>query len=171
MALTVQDDTGLVDGANGYVSVTEFRSYQDARARSYLDDDDSIAAAIIRASDYVDQRFVYKGRRLNARLQAMEWPRMSCYDRDRNVVEGVPQEVKDACCEYALRALLGDLNPDPTQDDTGQRVLKTKQVIGPIDIETEYQPGGGVVMPRYPAADMMLKRAGLVLSGGTLLRA
>lgn len=169
MTLIVQDDTGLVEGANAYVSVEDFRAYQDARARKYLDDDDTIAAALIRATDYVDSRFHYLGKKLNARLQALQWPRMSCYDRDRWPVVGVPQEVKDATCEYALRSMTTELALDPTQQPNG-RVIKTVDTVGPINSEVEYEAGAVAPLPRYPAADLILKRGGFVIQGGSLIR-
>lgn len=169
MAVIVQDDTGLIANANSYVSVADFRAYHDARANKYLDDDDTIAPALIKASTYVDGRFRYKGRRSNGREQTQEWPRVSCYDRDRYPVQGIPQEVKDAVCEYALRAMSGDLVTDPTRDETGNHIASETLTVGPITTKTDYGDAPSFTMPRYPAADMALKRGGFVLTGGDLL--
>lgn len=170
--LIVQDDTGLVPGANGYVSNNDFRAYMDARARIYLDDDDKIDASIIAATDYVDQRYAYKGRKQGGREQRMQWPRIGCVDKDRLAVQGIPQEVKDATCEYTVRAMAGGLNPDPTQDPSGYAVTKSKKAVGPIDVETEFAGAQGArpSLPIYPAADNYLRRSGLTLSGGDVYR-
>jgi hypothetical protein len=169
MALIVQDDTGVVANANGYVSNATFRSYMEARARSYKDDDDLIDASIVVASDYVDQRFRYKGRKQGGRDQRQQWPRIGCIDADRFAVQGIPQEVKDACCEYAARAMVAALNPDPTQDPSLQRIVKQKVSVGPIDEETEFSAEDSFALPNYPSADYYLKRGGFTLSGGMVL--
>lgn len=174
MTLIVQDDTGVVPNANGYISTVTFRAYMDDRARTYTDDDDAISAAIITASDYVDQRYAYKGRKQGGRDQRQQWPRTSCFDRDRFAIMGIPQEVKDATCEYTARALVGTLNPDPVVDPSGQKVAKSKQTVGPIDVETEYFEGSQGSQPPlsdYPAADYYLKRGGFIDGGGNILRA
>lgn len=170
MGLIVQDDTGTVAGANAYITVEQFVAYHADRGNSYLNDPEQIAAKIILASDYVDQRFSYKGRKLNTRLQRSQWPRTNCYDDDRNYVNGIPQEVKDATAEYALRAMKGTLNPDPINSTTGGTVTMKKEIIGPIEETTQYTSSDTFKMPRYPAADSILTRAGLTIAGGSTVR-
>lgn len=172
MGLIVQDDTGLVANANGYVANADFRAYMEARARTYKDDDDAINAAIVTGSDYVDQRFQYRGRKQNGRQQRQQWPRIACMDADQLPVQGIPQEVKDATCEYASRALVGMLNPDPVIDPSGFQIAESKKSVGPIDKDIKYFEGTGVpALPVYPGADMILKRGGFLLTGGTIIRA
>lgn len=172
MALIVQDDTGLVVGATTYVSVATFRAYWDARNPAYKDDDDAIAIAVAQGSDYVDRRYGYRGRKLNGRQQRQQFPRINCFDADRLPVQGIPQEVKDATCEYAFRALAGTLNPDPTIDPSGLAVAKVSKTVGPITKDVEFFEGDGVAaLPNYPGADLILKRGGFILSSGTMLRA
>jgi hypothetical protein len=46
MTLIVQNDAGDAAGANGYISVAEFKTYHDARGNSYAGKtDDQIAAS------------------------------------------------------------------------------------------------------------------------------
>jgi len=172
MAFTVQDDTGTVTGANAYVTEAEFIAYAADRAMdhsAYVTAD--IEAAIVIATDYLDQRFRFVGERLSGFEQATEWPRVSAYDNHRNYVNGVPVQVKEACIEYAFRALSAVLNPDPTFDATGATVKSKTEKVGPIAEETVYVDGRPISMPRYPAADKKLTRAGLTIRGGEVRRA
>lgn len=171
MTLTVQDDSGTVADANGYITVLEFQAYHGHRANDVSAyDEDAIAAAIVRASGYLDTRFRFKGRRLNLRDQSTEWPRANCYDSDRAYVLGVPKEVKDATAEYALRALTAALAPDPEYSTNGAQVQSKSEKVGPIEESTTYVQGSSFQLPKYPAADLLLTRAGLTESGGNVRR-
>lgn len=173
MALVLQDNTGTVAGANAYLSVDAFKAYHDARGNSYgAATDPDIEKAIIKATDYLDQRFNFVGRTLAARDQTTAWPRTAAYDRDRNLVTGLPLEVIEATAEYALRALTAALNPDPERDASGAAILSKSEQVGPISESVTYAAGGSTsfVMPKYPAADQRLLRSGLVRTGGTVLR-
>lgn len=172
MALVTQDDTGTVVGANSYIDVAYFKSYHDERGNVYgTPTDDLIAQKIIVATDYVDARFNYVGQCLAGRNQTTMWPRLSAFDQNRLAILGIPQEVKEATAEYALRALTGDLNPDPERDLSGATIQSKSEGVGPITESVTFVGGATFQMPRYPVADQKLKRAGLVRSGGTLLRA
>lgn len=177
MALVLQNDTGSVPNANAYIDVAFFKAYHDDRGNDYTTvppaTDDDLAKKIIIATDYVDTRFRYIGCRLIGRQQATEWPRQSAYDLDRYAVIGIPMEVKEATAEYALRALMGDgpLNPDPSRDESGAAIQSKSEQVGPIQESVTYVGGATVTMPKYPAADQKLRKSGLVLNGGTLLRA
>lgn len=164
--LIVQDDTGTVEGANGYISVADFKAYHDARGAVYSDyEDAAIESGIIRATDYLDSRFTFVGRRLNGRDQSTEWPRSGAKDRDGYPVTGLPPEVLDACAEYAIRALATDLNPDPERDDYGRIIASTSVKVGPISESASYADGAPFSLPAYPAADRKLMAVGLVRSG------
>lgn len=172
MALIVQDNTGAVAGANAYISVEEFKAYHTDRGNSFAGfADHQIEAAIIRATDYLDQRFNFVGKKRLGRNQTTEWPRMNVYDRDRSYVNGIPVEVKEATAEYALRALNQELNPDPERDPSGRPVHSKSEQVGPISESVTYAYGGAYTMPAYPAADRKLIKAGFVRSGGNLVRA
>lgn len=171
MALILQDETGTVAGANAYISVAAFKAYHDARGNSYTADDPSIEKAIIKATDYLDGRFRFVGRALAARVQRTSWPRVGAYDRDRQIINGIPVEVAEATAEYALRALAADLLPDPSRDASGARIAaKAESVDGAVSESVTFAGGGAFTLPKYPAADAKLRKAGLVRDGAMLIR-
>lgn len=171
MAIIVQNIDGTAVGANAYITVQEFKDYHaDRGADTSAFDDEAIEAAIVRATDYLDQRFNFVGKKRLGRDQTTEWPRSDAWDRDRNYINGIPPEVKEACAEYALRALAAELNPDPERNASGVAVLSKSEAVGPISESVTFVGGAVFQMPKYPAADQKLVRAGLVRSGGTLLR-
>ena len=171
MALILQNTDGTVAGANAYITVQQFKDYHaDRGADTSAFDDEAIEAAIVRATDYLDQRFIFVGERRYGREQTTEWPRNSAWDRDRRSINDVPVEVREACAEYAIRALSQVLNPDPERDATGRPIHSKAQAVGPISESVTFVGGAVFQMPKYPAADQKLVRAGLVRSGGTLLR-
>lgn len=171
MPFAVQTDSGLTANANSYVTVAEFKAHHDDRGQSYgTATDPTIQQALVKATTYLDSRFRFVGDRLNGRSQTTQWPRSSAYDADKDLVNGIPPEVKQACCEYALRALSTPLNPDPVRDDSGALVTMRKEVVGPLEATVQFQGTAQPQLPRYPAADLLLTQAGLVRSGGQLRR-
>lgn len=171
MAFLVQDDNGSVANANAYITVEFFKSYHQDRGNVIPGSptDPDLERAIVRATDYLDQRFAFVGRRLR-NDQTTEWPRISAYDRDRYLVNGIPPQVKEATAQYALRALSAELNPDPARDSTGAKIQSKSQEVGPIAQSITYVSGAVFEMPTYPAADSLLRRSGLTVSGGLVLR-
>lgn len=90
--------------------------------------------------------------------QPLEFPRINIFDRYGQSLAGrVPRKLRQAVSEYALRILAGKtLDPDPVFDDSGLEVRRTKTVVGPIETEKEFGPGGSLQIPAYPAADALL---------------
>lgn len=90
--------------------------------------------------------------------QPLEFPRDCLRDKRHVLIVGVPERLKEATAEYALRANTADLAPDPTIDATGLRRTKDRTKVGPIETEVEFAEG---VSPRitkpYPAADRLLQ--------------
>ncbi len=171
MGLILQDDGGLVVGANAYLSLQSFKDYHALRNNDLgTATDPELEAAIIRATDYLDNRFHFVGSRLNGRSQSTEWPRRGARDRDGSTVRGIPPEVTEACAEYARRAVSAELNPDPLRDDTGALVLSKAEGVGPLSESVTYASGAKIELPRYPAADQKLIRSGLVRTGGMVYR-
>ncbi len=100
-------------------------------------------AALVRGSDYVDQRYgaqacgcggpAFPGKKTGGREQEREWPRTGATDRAGNPIpdDEVPIEVERATYEAAYRELLnpGSLSPDyvPAQ-------LVNKEKVGPIEV-------------------------------------
>lgn len=174
MTLIVQDDSGTVAGANGYVTVAEFKSYHDARGNAYGSATDSaIGIAIIKATDYLDTRFNFKGTRSHqGSSQPTQWPRLNVVNSDGFWVSGIPDEVKKACCEYALRALSASLMSDPVSiDDSGRSVKRISKKAGPVSKDVEYSDSTAYQLPTYPAADRILFTSGLLQSSNQLARA
>ncbi len=167
MAFTVQDDTGTVDGANAYITVAEFIAYFADRNITIAVDDAVNQAAIIRATSYVDQRFCYKGAKLDGYDQTTQWPREQYDDGGvyvgEDLVTGVPREVKQASSEYAYRAYLdadGDVQPDPSVD-SNTKIAREKLDV--LETEVEYF-SHSTSLPNYPTADNILKTSGLTCS-------
>jgi hypothetical protein len=101
VTLTVEDGTGL-SGANSYVDWDYIETY--AEARGWTDwaaaTDDAKEIAILSATIYLDASYSWKGA-IAAETQALAWPREGVRDREGREITGVPQRIKDACCELA----------------------------------------------------------------------
>lgn len=161
MALIVQGSTDTV-GANAYLSLADFKAYHEARGVDLSDYDDAgMEASIVKATQYVDIRFAYKGQR-TSKEQELQWPREFCYNDRGDSVDGVPKAVKNATAEYALRSLVAPLLPDPA---AGAEIKSKKEKVGEIEEETEYVTGQTLASPEYPLADRILQAAGLVDGG------
>lgn len=170
--LVVEDGTGLAN-AVCYMSVAEADAYHAARrnlAWSAVSKTER-EAALVRASDYIDQRW---GRRFHGfrltNTQSLEWPRSYAFDEFGSAYLGIPTLLKNACAEYALRATAAPLAPDPVLSANGKVVRTLSRVEGAVTEEIEYAPGYSAPEIRpYPAADAWLRR--LVRSADELLRA
>ncbi len=90
----------------------------------------------------------YSGRR-----QPLEFPREDLYDRQGELVSGMPDLLKQATCEYAYRAYSAALAPDPSVTNN---VLSVSKTVGPIATATSYASGQASVPKPYPAADRLL---------------
>ena len=165
MSLVVEDGSGLAN-ADAYVSLEECDDYHVSMGNAAWvaddDDADNIAAreaAIRKATAFIDRK--YNGRFLGRRQgtsQALMWPRWNAIDEDGFVIEDVPDAVKYAACEAALRAFQGmDLMPD--MERGGQVIQET---IGPIS--TTYAAGA----PAGTRCDMIEGLLRPCLSGGGL---
>lgn len=168
MTFIVEDGTGL-DTANAYISAEYADAYHADRGNTAWTGSSTVKQqAIVRATDYVDTRFGnnFGGSKLVAE-QALSFPRSGLYDADGNEIEGLPEKLKKAVAEYALRALSAALMPDPSTDDTGYAVKSKKEVVGPIEESTDYFEGSRRLFKAYPAADKLLKTY-LVSTGGVI---
>lgn len=134
MPLTVEDGTGLA-AADAFVSLADADAYHTARGNStWTGDDADKEAAIRRASFFLSNSFRWKGYRLNGRTQALAWPRHDVVDGESWSVsaDAVPQEIRDATAEIAVRELVspGSMTPDVTMADKVKR-----ERVGPIEVE------------------------------------
>lgn len=172
--IIVEDGTG-VKFAESYVSVAETDSYHENRgaAQWSLLTTDQKEQALRRATDFMLGR--YRGRWKGAKCkyaQSLDWPRVGVTPDDAQnpfstqVGYGygykyvipyteVPREVKNACCELALRAAAG-----PLLADLEPRVLA--ETIGAITVK--YDPSSPQYI-RYAQVDAILSP--LLSNGGT----
>lgn len=167
MAFTLQTDDGTTVDANAYIDVAFFTAYFTERNPDGLANlglaDEQIKVGIIVATDYIDNRWRYKGQKLldsSTFVQSTEFPRDELFDRNWQPVLGIPIKVKRATAEYAFRVLTPGtvLAPDPVFDDTGGRVLKKTEQVGPLIETTEFSEKIALALFRtYPAADALLR--------------
>lgn len=172
MALTVEDGT-VVPDADSYLSSDDAQVYWDAHGMDHSSfGEEQLDVALRKATQYLDLVNDWKGCALDPQNQPLEWPRYGVVDQ-RSVYlaeDEVPQPVKDACAEYAFRALSGELMPDPEQEDTGQTVVAKREKIGPIDVSVEYTGGAGPTIRPYPVADRLIRHL-VKPRGGRVYRA
>lgn len=176
--LVVEDGTGLTN-ANAYISLSYAATYHALRSNGLWADasESDRVSAIVLATDYLDYRWTFVGEKLTAE-QALAWPRANAIGADRILYKDVvPEPVKRACAEYALR-VLGDgtalslLAPDPSVDASGQFVTLKREKLGPLEEETRYSANRPVIrLKPYPAADRLLRASGLVVSSRNNIRA
>lgn len=169
MSFLVQDDNGTVDNANAYVTVAFVRAYFTDRGVSTASfTDQQLQEAIVRATDYLDGRFLFPGERGRPE-QRTQWPRIDAeYSDDDRPIFGVPVEIEEACSEYTLIAAAQEINPTPTRDATGQRIQSKSETVGPISTSVSYVGGAAFSLPAYPKADLKLRR--VTLAGGEVYR-
>lgn len=175
MALIVEDGTGLA-AAESYVATTAVDTYVAANYESSHAANTQWTAASttkkeialrVSTKQYLDTQYRFVGIRAND-TQALEWPRAGAADRDGYAIEDdtIPQRVKDALCELALRYVQGDtLAPDIS----GTAAIESKSVkLGPIEVSTDY---AGSVSPvkTYTNVDGILSP--LLVPGGYVGRA
>jgi len=123
-------------GTNSYVSADDADTYMTNRgspAAWTAASNDAKAAALIKATQYLDAVYSWRGCILST-AQALGWPRSNVWDDEGRNVTGIPQRVKDATCELALEALSSDLL---ASKDRGGAVRRQK--VGTLEVE--YEPG------------------------------
>lgn len=132
MSLVVETGTGSAT-AESYTTVAEATAYHAARnntAWAAIATDALREAALRKATDYMVSMYRnrWQGYRTTPTVQALDWPRVSVE------VEGVwvesdeiPETIKRACAEYALKSVSADLLSDLTQG-----VLS--ETVGPISV-------------------------------------
>jgi hypothetical protein len=173
MSLIVEDGS-VVAGAESYVTVEDADLYHYNRGMTAWTGLDvaSKEQALRRATDFMLGR--YRGRWKGAKTryqQALDWPRVGVTPDDaqnpfstqigygygyKYVIPYtvVPNEVKNACCELALRAASG-----PLLADLEPRILT--ETVGPITVK--YDPSSPQYI-RYAQVDAILSP--LLANGG-----
>lgn len=164
MAFTVEDGS-VVPGANSYASVQYATSYfaDQGRAAEFDGSEEDQQGWLVQATNYIETWFGQRFRSTPyAANQPLSFPRIG-YDIDNAVVAWMPDQLLRATCEYAARAKLGPLSPDPVVDKTGHSVVMTSRKVGPIERHFAVAPGSNPQARRsYPAADALI--APLLLS-------
>lgn len=153
MALIVEDGTGL-DNAESYLSVADATTYHtkmgNAAAWAAVGAEAVQEAMLRRATNYLRSRYyaMWSGEPV-APFQRLDWPRWGVPSRDGyNAIpsNSVPEDIKAACAELALKAVSGDLLPDISQS-------VKREKVGPIEVEyDQYSPSS----PAYQSIDAML---------------
>ena len=163
MAFTVEDGTGVA-GANAYISVAYADEYHAERGNAGWTGDDALKQqAIVRATDYIETRWGdrYRGRiQYRDPLQSLGFPRLDIWDRNGLAITGIPDLLKRATAEYALRALTEELMPDPDYVPATGFVSGVREKVGPIETETTYQQpfsNRAPLMRAWPEADRLIK--------------
>lgn len=178
MALVVEDGTGKAD-AESYVSVAEVDTYLtttetldatraalkatwDAGATTTANQEAACreATRYIEAN-YLDRFMGYKG----TKAQALSWPRTGAADAYGWSVDAdvIPQVLKDATAELALRALSSSAAPDIA---AGGGALSAKVVqAGSVRLEQAWSSGGARERAAYDRVDDLLRP--LLTGGGT----
>lgn len=156
MALNVETGSGSAS-SESYASVvdaTTFHANFGNTAWAALATDALREQALRRATAYMIQvyRERWKGFRLLATTQALDWPRESVYLDQMGFKtyvpsNSIPVEIKSACCEFALRASAGALNPDVERQTSSES-------IGSLSVT--YAPGAPQ-NTTFNSVDMMLR--------------
>lgn len=170
MALVVEDGSAVTN-AESYVSIADASTYHTTWANTAWAAAASDAireGALRKATRYLDATYGprWKGHRSTA-TQALDWPRSWVYTREDYLVaaNSVPQQLKDACAEMALKALSEDLMPDLS--DTGT-VSSESITVGSISSSTTFM-GGKSPVKKYRAVDALVST--IVDGPGELIRA
>ncbi|MBY0430329.1 MAG: hypothetical protein K2Q10_03955 [Rhodospirillales bacterium] len=151
--LIVEDGSGLGD-ANAYLAVAEADSYHALRGNAAwaAAEDAAKEAAIVRATDTLDWSYGWRGAPAGG---ALSWPRTGAADDTGRALVGVPEAVRRACAELALRALSGELRPDLPR---GGRI--THESAGPISVSYAAEAPAETVRPAVEALLRPLLRCG-----------
>src|ERR1035437_1831797 len=102
--------------------------------------------------------------------QTTEWPRQGVIDLNGNTVNGIPDAVRRACAELAIRVLNG-VNIQPDYDTSlaggGGVVSSVTKKVGPLEIVIAYDTKFGLgFFASFPIVDRMLRSAGLLVWSG-----
>ena len=164
MALIIETGTGSAT-AESYISVADATTYQADRGNAAWAAvaSDTVREQLLRkATDFMVEQ--YRTRWAGGRVlttQALDWPRYQVPRLDVYGSSGfgfagyglyypsdeVPEAVRRACAEFALRAIDGDLGPDLSAP-----VIREK--VGPIEVQ--YAEGARQEV-RYSAIDKLLE--------------
>ncbi len=163
MAATfIVEDGSIVTDANSYLAVADadqyFNNHSDPVAWTGAITADKEDALRI-ATQYLDIRYIWKGITADA-VQELDWPRASVIDENDRSVDSdiIPQDVKDATAEAALRHINevadgSSLIPDQT---TPGSIRKTQDKVDVLETMIEYA-GAAQQQKAFPLIDHLLR--------------
>lgn len=160
MAFVVEDGS-IVSGANSLCDVAFADSYFSDRGITAWTGADSVKqVTLVKATDYIEQRWSnkFKGAIVDDD-QVLSWPRKCVVDRqDRRIADDVvPDRLKQAVCEYAMRVMSGnELFLEPTVDETGLQLTHVHNKVGPLETEVNYTAQAPRTLRAWPAADRLI---------------
>lgn len=164
MAMTVQNDTGMVQNANSYVFSFDFSNYHETRGRDLSDySEQQIEAALVKAADYIDRTY---GMRFVGGMKSMEqgthWPRTQAYDaHGNNVSDSIPTVLKHTQIELAFIALTTELETVNSERMVKSKTVKADVITSQIEyVDPFYEPAS-----RFPVAEKLLEC--LLRAGGS----
>ena len=91
--MIVQDNTGAVAGANSYTGFAYACGYLADRINLSQYTDEQIASALVSATSFIDNNFIYLGNKKAGDTQTTQFPKAEA---------DIPEAVKKATCEYAI---------------------------------------------------------------------
>lgn len=157
MAIIVEDGTGLPN-AEAYISTADADTYHGNRGNAAWAALAAPAkeAALRQATDFMSTALRWAGSRVSA-TQALDWPRTGTELNGYPVASDVvPEPVRRACAELALRASAGSLLPDAEQ-------VVVEETVGPLTTKYAAPSASGAGM--FPSVVAML--SGLLASSGS----
>jgi hypothetical protein len=161
IAIIVEDGTGSAT-ANAYVSIADCRIYAANRGVTLSVVDDTVAAQLIKASDYLAALAPrWQGERASV-TQAMDWPRLDVVINGFDwPADDIPNGVIAAQCQLVMAVNAGfKLQPNLTNKD-----YKISETLGPIKTEWANPLQVGM-QPTFTAVDALLAPLFAQSSGG-----
>lgn len=153
MAINVVIEDGTnVPNANSYVTLAEAREYAANRGVTLPTDNDVLASAVIRSTDYLEsKRCEYQGSKTNS-TQPLQWPRTGVLlNGDELAPNVIPYELKAA----QFQAIIADASGIKLQGDVTAKSYVVREKVGPI--EREYSdPTKAGISPVLTAVDAWL---------------
>lgn len=131
MAIVVETGVGLAN-ADALISVAYADTYHARIGNAaWAGADEVKEPAIVRATSFLSNAYVWQGLRRRGRDQALAWPRTQVFDQEGYSVafDAIPTEVQQAVAEIALRELAapGAMTPDYTPSERVKR-----EQFGPV---------------------------------------
>lgn len=168
----VTDQEGVTHGTGTVVNAdAQPSAFEDNALVAEALEEGTPGNAIISTTDVVNASWssaTLIGGTVAGRPQPLSFPRTNLLDRDGLRVCGIPDRLKQAVSEYAVRNAGSVLQPDPDVT-TGLQVVEKKEKVDVIEEITKWTEGGAIqISVPYPKADSLLKE--YLRPSGLLLR-